>query len=151
MSIIKSKTASMLNRKTKEQKQNQYCVMEDSTKTLLYAQLINLTASTFFAIWLYLFVETTYEELFSRYGTSFTVIYPLAYIISVFYCLFGPVSCAAELLISQILNSLAVLFEDWIQILKHNSNTAQLHNDYIEEEDSHGQVATHIDVVQDIT
>ena len=43
--------------------------------------------------------------------------------------LFGPISCAAEIVVCQLINSLTDLFEDWKDILKYSFQKLQINNE----------------------
>ena len=152
MSGIKSKMAAIIIRKSEETKQNENCSgMEAATKILLYGQLINLIASMFCGLYMFLFIEELYDKLFYTYGYSIQVIYPIIYTINVLCGLFGPISCAAELVVCQIINSLTDLFGDWMEILKCNSGVQQMNNDDIIDEQNCEHSAVLIDVEHERT
>ena len=147
MSDIKTKMVAIIIRKAEGPKQNHYFIgMEEATKIILFGQLINLIASMFFGLYVFLLIEELYDKLFFPYGSSIQVIYPLVYTINIFFALFGPISCAAELVVCQIINSLTDLFGDWMEVLKCNSGIQQLNNDGIAQEENCAQSAVQMDV-----
>ena len=125
--------------------------MEEVTKILLLGQLINLIASMFCGVYMFLFIEELYDKLFYTYGYSIQVIYPLVFTINVFCGLFSPISCAAELVVCQIINSLTDLFGDWMEILTRNSGIHQMNNCDIIEEQKCDHSAVLIDVEHEKT
>ena len=92
--------------------------MEKATKNILYGLIISLIATICGGLWVILVIEAKYENVFYLYGHGIQVIYPCVYIICLFYGLLSPISCAAELVICQLINGLTDLFEEWIDLLK---------------------------------
>ena len=126
--IVKSKVSEITRRKGR--KNNHCCKLQNSEKTLLYGQLINLVVSVLFGIWCYLLVQSNFNQIeFSvRYGPSFQVVYPILFAIQIFIILYGPLCCAAELVACQLINSLSGLFEDWIELMKWDQGLHQINN-----------------------
>ena len=101
-----------------EQKPLKYFyVMEKSTRTMVYGQFFNLVASISWAIWTVCFYESN-DEKFLHYGDSLRIVYPILVVMLTSLCLFGPMTCSAELVVGQIINSITDLFSQWNSILK---------------------------------
>ena len=126
VSEVKSKINHHLDMKMELKK---CCTIQGPEKTIIYQQIINLTASIFIGIWAYVFFfGKLYTEVFSNYGENFPVVYAVLMGTETFFFAFGPISCAVELIICQLINSLGDVIDDWIVLLKHNSDINQANN-----------------------
>ena len=126
VSAVKSEMNSHLVRKARRKDQKSCCAIEGPEKTIIYQQAINLTASVLTGIWVYhFFVATMNTKLTVNLGNSFTMVYPVLTAFLTFYLVFGPISCSVELIICQLINSLEGTFEEWIELLRFNSDTDQ--------------------------
>ena len=122
VSAVKSEMNALLVRKDEKS----CCAIEGAEKTIIYQQTINLTASVLTGIWVYhFFVATMNTKLTVNLGNSFTMVYPVLTVFQTIYLVFGPLSCAVELIICQLINSLEGTFEEWIKLLRFNSDTDQ--------------------------
>ena len=61
----------------------------------------------------------------SYLGDIFSLVYPVLMVLETFILVFGPISCAVELIICQLINSVSDAFDDWIELLRFNSDTHQ--------------------------
>ena len=93
--------------------------MENSTKNMIYGQILCFITSILFGLWAYLILQAiAYDGVFVRYGIHFPLIFPIVYTIETYFKLFGPMTCSAELFCGQMIDSITDLFEDWIVALK---------------------------------
>ena len=119
--VIKSKIASMLINIGEERKQTHCITIEKSEKLIIYGQIFNLITSFLSGLWYYnLCMTLPKDHIFYRFGFNFQLVLPPIIAIQLFFVLFGPISCAVELLICQMINSLSDLFKDWKTILQSN-------------------------------
>ena len=126
ISSVKSKIYSYLVEKTE---QNSCCEIQAPEKTIIYQQIINVVASCLAGTWVYLFFfGTMSQEVITNYGNNFAGVYALLMGIETFFFAFGPISCAVELIICQLINSLSDVFDDWMKLLKHNSDVETTYN-----------------------
>ena len=126
VSRVKSEMSARLVKKTSKKEQKRCCTMEGPEKTIIYQQIINLTASILSGIWVYHFFFATMNTKFTSYlGNSFSLVYPVMMVFETFILVFGPISCAVELIICQLINSLSGAFDDWIELLRFHSDTHQ--------------------------
>ena len=126
VSKVKSEMSTHLVRTARKNEQKRCCSIEGPEKTIIYQQMINLTASILCGIWVYHFFFATMNPKFSSYlGDSFSLVYPVLMVFETFILVFGPISCAVELIICQLINSVSDAFDDWIELLRFNSDTHQ--------------------------
>ena len=126
VSKVKSEMSTHLVRTARKNEQKRSCSIEGPEKTIIYQQIINLTASILCGIWVYHFFFEMMNTKFASYlGDSFSLVYPVLMVFETFILVFGPISCAVELLICQLINSLSDAFDDWIELLRFHSDTNQ--------------------------
>ena len=102
------------------------CRIEGPEKTIIYQQIINLTASILSGIWVCVYFFSMMDrKVISHYGDSLPVVYGLVMGIETFWIVFGPISCSVELIICQLINSLTDTFDHWIEISKLKCDTKQ--------------------------
>ena len=105
------------------------CRIVGPEKTIIYQQIINLTASILSGIWVCVYFFSMMDrKIISNYGDSLPVVYGFVMGIETFWIVFGPISCAVELIICQLINGLTDIFDDWIEILKLKSDTNQAYS-----------------------
>ena len=111
---------------TKERKQeiiHERSCMSGSAKTIVYGQVLSFITSILFGCWAYQILQyIAYDGVFVRYGIYFPLVFPIIYTIETYYRLFGPMTCSAELVCDQIINSITDLFDDWIGALRNHDN-----------------------------
>ena len=111
---------------TKERKQeiiHKRSCMSGSAKTIVYGQVLSFITSILFGCWAYQILQyIAYDGVFVRYGIYFPLVFPIIYTIETYYRLFGPMTCSAELVCDQIINSITDLFDDWIGALKNGDD-----------------------------
>ena len=116
--VVKSKLSALIITKKKDRKRKPCCVLQNSEKMVIYGQLINLVSSLISGIWCYITIRSNFEEFRQRYGPSFQNVYPILFSIQSILILYGPLSCAAELISCELINSLSYLFEDWMELIQ---------------------------------
>ena len=120
ISAVKSKIYCNLVEKTEP---NSCCEIQSPEKTIIYQQIINVIASCLAGTWIYIFFfATMHREAISNYGSKFAGGYAAFMGIETFFFAFGPLSCAVELIICQLINSLSDVFDVWTKLLKQNSD-----------------------------
>ena len=119
VTVLKSKLTFILFNKGDEVKHAQCMKLETSEKLILYGQIFNALASILFGISQYnLHKALTEDNILKQYGSNYLPLYFLMVTIQVLSTLFGPMSCAVEVLICQMINTLSDLFEDWNTLLQ---------------------------------
>ena len=115
---VKSNLESLLIEYDQKEPSNRHENIKSSECLLIFGQILNMIATSLFCIWLY---EVT--EIISD-GRNFPILrgilcfgFLFFYFLQVSSTLFGPMSCAVELMICQFINELAMLFEDWKKVL----------------------------------
>ena len=128
VTLIKSTMAPMLNNRGKKEKRSRCVTFEKSEKLIIYGQILNLIASFSFGLFNYnLIMALPKDSIFNKYGYQYQVLLPPMNIIQNIFMLYGPISCAAELIICQIINSMSGLFKDWTIILQDKSGLHPKH------------------------
>ena len=115
---VKSNLESLLLECNQKEASNCHENIQSSEYLLLFGQILNIIATSLFCTWLY---EVT--EIISD-GRNFQILrgilcfgFLFFYFLQVSSTLFGPMSCAVELMICQFINELAMLFDDWKKVL----------------------------------
>jgi len=85
---------------------------------LIYGQTLNVLATCLFSTWLHEVIQIISN------GRNFPILQGMSYFIFFFFyflqvssTLFGPTSCAVEVMICQFINETAILYEDWNKLL----------------------------------
>ena len=133
MSKLNAKLSKVSNEMKKERKEPkhkcEFYKMPSSTKTVIYGQILNLFTSMLWALWGFFFFQSNSNlETVQRYGAGLQIIYPILFFIEHLFLFFGPLACSAELIIGQIVDSIADLYGKWDESLKYSSKVT-LNND----------------------
>ena len=114
---------STITKENKQDRNNKRSCMSGSAKTIVYGQILSFITSILFGCWAYHILQyIAYDGVFVRYGIYFPLIFPIIYTIETYYRLFGPMTCSAELVCDQIINSITDLFDDWIDALRNRDD-----------------------------
>ena len=117
--IIKSKMAAILINKGKEGQQTHCMIIQNSEKLIIYGQIFNAITSFLHGLWNYnICITLPKDHLVYQYGSNYQLFIPPMFAITKFFIWYGPISCAVELLICQVINSLSDLFNDWKTMLQ---------------------------------
>ena len=115
---VKSNLDSLLLEYNQKEASNCHENIQSSEYLLIFGQILNIIATSLFCIWLYGVTEIISD------GRNFLILrgilcfgFLFFYFLQVSSTLFGPMSCAVELMICQFINELAMLFEDWKKLL----------------------------------
>ena len=118
--MAKSKLGSLLQRHKIQQYKTCTDQLESSHLLLIFGQILTLIATSMFTAWLFAVVKIIskdhegYPLLDGVYAFGLLLLYML----QVSNTLFGPLSCAVELINCHIINELADLFDDWQKLLR---------------------------------
>ena len=85
---------------------------------LIYGQILNVLATCLFSTWLHEVIQliSNGRQFPILQGMSYFIFF-LLYFLQVSSTLFGPTSCAVEVMICQFINETAILYEDWNKLL----------------------------------
>lgn len=126
---MKSKILCIQIKHIEERKPN-VCRVEKSTQTIIYGQIFCLVSAILHSVWCLFHLQSSVDEkTFLSYGISVQVIWPMLVTIQYVCTLFGPISCAAEIVVCQLIYSLTDLFDDWKDILRCGSQKLQINNE----------------------
>ena len=101
--------------------------IECSQLLLILGQCLNYIATVLFGIWFYVVTMHISEEKIRDHHIRekyplldgmYAFWYVTIYMLQVSFTLFGPLACGVELMICQIINEVAGLFDDWQKILR---------------------------------
>ena len=127
VTIIRSKLVDTLIKGRNKAKQTCRKGLEKSEKLIISGQIFNLISMLWVGLWFYnLFRKLPKDNIVYHYGSNYELFYPLLAAINSGFLFFGPMSCAAELLICQMINSLSDLFKDWTKILQNKPRLVRL-------------------------
>ena len=101
--------------------------IEYSQLLVIIGQCFNFIATVLFGIWFYVVTMHISEEKIQRnilekkyplLDGMYAFWYVTLYMLQVSFTLFGPLPCGVELMICQVINEVAGLFDDWQKILR---------------------------------
>ena len=133
MSKLKVRLSKASNEKKKEREERNHeliCYkLPNSTKTVIYGQILNLFTSLLWALWGFCNLQSNSNlEIVHSYGDGVQIIFPILFFIEHLFFFFGPLACSAELIIGQIVDNIADLYGKWEDSLKYGSK-APLNNE----------------------
>ena len=101
--------------------------IENSTKSMICGLLLCAITTIMSGILMRISVEESYDKILYNYNQSIFTFITIPYMFQWFVLLYGPISCATELVITHLINRLTTLFEDWIIIMEfedaHQANS----------------------------
>lgn len=130
-----SKAKAMLKTNTDARKMdNLFCTkcneITNSTKTVMYGQILSLLTSVVWALWCFNYFQSLADlDVFVRYGAMVHIVYPILFFIQHLFNFYGPMACTAELIIGQIVDSISKLFSDWEEKFSHSLGSIDDNND----------------------
>ena len=95
--------------------------IEYSQLLLILGQCFSYIATVLFGIWFYVVTQHISEENemdIPLLDGMYAFWYATLYMLQVSFTLFGPLPCGVELMICQVINEVASLFDDWQKILR---------------------------------
>ena len=102
---------------------------------------LSILTSILFGTWFGIHYKPLLDEFFQDEFYTFIIILSFIFAFQSVFLLYGPISCASELVICQYINSLTDLFESWKQNLETDptlptviSNGIEKKYNYIEDE-----------------
>ena len=117
---IKAKMNAMIVKPEERRSKNLYSKLECHEKMLIYGMTLSILTSILLGTWFGIHYKTLLDEFFQDEFYTFTIILSFIFAFQSLFLLYGPISCASELVICQYINSLTDLFETWKQILESN-------------------------------
>ena len=135
VTTIKSKIKATLINREEEGRQTHCMIMEKSENLIIYGQTLNVIVSFLWGVWNYnVLIKLPENSIFYKYVSNCQLFYPPIIALQTSFLLFGPISCAAELISCQLINTLSELFKDWTILLQcihrvlpnHQTNTQQV-------------------------
>ena len=138
---IKAKMNAMIVKPEDRRSKSLYSKLECHEKMLIYGMTLSILTSILLGTWFGIHYKTLLDEFFKDEFYTFIIILSFIFAFQSLFLLYGPISCASELVICQYINSLTDLFETWKQILETDptlptviSNGIETKYNYIEDE-----------------
>ena len=129
--FAKSISEALLQKLSIKQTKENRKTIEKLKMLLIYGQLSSIISALMFTAWEYQVLKKVSKENGGHAllkNISFELSFLILYWIHVYFTLFGPISCAVELIISQLTHEVADLFTKWQDILRLNLKMT-LHQD----------------------
>lgn len=117
---IKAKMHAMIVKPEERRSKNLYRELECHEKMLIYGMTLSILTSILLGTWFGIHYKTLLDEFFQDEFYTFIIILSFIFAFQSLFLLYGPISCASELVICQYINSLTDLFKTWRQILESN-------------------------------
>ena len=119
---LKENLSKMLIEKHEERKHRCYHIkFEYSTKTILYGQILNVLSSLLYGVWILIFLQNNENEAWFPHRKTFVqIVYPIVATIAMMCINLGPMTCSAELVVGQIVDSITQLYCQWEEALKYD-------------------------------
>ena len=129
---IKSKVTDTLFNEEEEARRTQCITIQSSEKLIIFGQIFNALTSLLYGIGNNNIkehhIENNIDIIRYPYGSNVQLVYPYMRTIQVFFSLFGPMSCAVELIICQMVNTVSDLFKDWETLLRDKPRRQSIHH-----------------------
>ena len=99
---------------------------------MVYGLFLSVSASILTGTWLGIHYDTFIRNLLQTQSDVMIPVIAILFGIQFLFLLYGPISCASELVICQYINSLTEVFETWKQIIENDPTLPTVHSNDIE-------------------